>query len=333
MRMIVRPGTRTRAAGLVLAAFAAVAGGQAARAACSVGKLAELSVTMQGRRPMTSVQINGHNLNLIVDNGRSLSQLNSPLADELKLSPHVLRNWRIKSAGEDNRLQMATVDVSVAGTTMPGVDFVVAPMLYANGAIGRNVLNVSGVEYDLAKGVVRLFKTTGCENTDMAYWANGSGFFTVDTRFMPERLHPVILEAQVNGQPVKVMFDTGAPTSSLSFAAAERLGLRRDGPGVQETQIEVHEHGKIERAWLTPIGSFKIGDEEIASTRLLVGPSARDIDMLLGADFFLAHHVYWARDQNRLYLTYNGGPVFDSRGQPFVIEPVDEGAPSTGHGN
>src|SRR6185437_4592599 len=36
-----------------------------------------------------------------------------------------------------------------------------------------------------------------------------------------------------------------------------------------------------------------------------------DADMLLGADFFLAHHVYVANSQNRLYFTYDGGPVFN----------------------
>jgi tetratricopeptide (TPR) repeat protein len=33
--------------------------------------------------------------------------------------------------------------------------------------------------------------------------------------------------------------------------------------------------------------------------------------MLLGADFFLSHHLYIARSQSRVYFTYNGGPVFN----------------------
>jgi tetratricopeptide (TPR) repeat protein len=33
--------------------------------------------------------------------------------------------------------------------------------------------------------------------------------------------------------------------------------------------------------------------------------------MLIGTDFFLSHRVYVASSQNRLYFTYNGGPVFD----------------------
>ena len=38
-----------------------------------------------------------------------------------------------------------------------------------------------------------------------------------------------------------------------------------------------------------------------------------DADMLLGADFFLSHRVYMASKQDKIYFTYNGGPVFDLR--------------------
>ena len=31
------------------------------------------------------------------------------------------------------------------------------------------------------------------------------------------------------------------------------------------------------------------------------------IDMLLGMDFFLSHHIYISKAQHRLYFTYNGG--------------------------
>jgi tetratricopeptide (TPR) repeat protein len=34
-------------------------------------------------------------------------------------------------------------------------------------------------------------------------------------------------------------------------------------------------------------------------------------EMLIGADFFLSHHIYVSGSQHRLDFTYNGGPVFD----------------------
>jgi tetratricopeptide (TPR) repeat protein len=62
---------------------------------------------------------------------------------------------------------------------------------------------------------------------------------------------------------------------------------------------------------LAPFGSFGIGDEEIKNTRLRVADiELPDADMLLGTDFFLSHRILVSRSQDKLYFTYNGGPVF-----------------------
>jgi tetratricopeptide (TPR) repeat protein len=47
--------------------------------------------------------------------------------------------------------------------------------------------------------------------------------------------------------------------------------------------------------------------------------------MLIGADFFLSHHVYVANGQHKMYFSYNGGPVFN-------LKPVLAGAPTSADG-
>src|SRR5262249_26060507 len=48
------------------------------------------------------------------------------------------------------------------------------------------------------------------------------------------------------------------------------------------------------------------------------------LDMLLGADFFLSHRIYVANSQNRVYFTYNGGPVFNLNApKTAAAEPPD----------
>jgi hypothetical protein len=32
--------------------------------------------------------------------------------------------------------------------------------------------------------------------------------------------------------------------------------------------------------------------------------------MVIGADFFMAHRIYVARSQGKMYFTYKGGPIF-----------------------
>jgi hypothetical protein len=59
-----------------------------------------------------------------------------------------------------------------------------------------------------------------------------------------------------------------------------------------------------------------------------------DFDMLLGADFFLSHHILISNSQHKLYFTYNGGPVFDltmgAAAPPPPAAPPDP-SPNPGH--
>jgi tetratricopeptide (TPR) repeat protein len=109
------------------------------------------------------------------------------------------------------------------------------------------------------------------------------------------------------------MFDTGAYTSVLSLKAAARAGIKTDSPGV----VEAGYSGGIGRSrvknYLATASNFKIGDnEEIKNARLRIADTdLPDSDMLLGSDFFVSHHIFVSNSQHKLYLTYNGGPVFN----------------------
>jgi len=50
-------------------------------------------------------------------------------------------------------------------------------------------------------------------------------------------------------------------------------------------------------------------------------------DMLLGADFFVSHRVFVANKEHKLFLSYNGGPVFNlsqNRPEPTAASPEDQ---------
>ena len=46
--------------------------------------------------------------------------------------------------------------------------------------------------------------------------------------------------------------------------------------------------------------------------------------MLLGVDFFLAHHIFIANSQNKIYFTYNGGRVFSLAKAPDAVGKAEE---------
>ena len=123
----------------------------------------------------------------------------------------------------------------------------------------------------------------------------------------------------MNGHAIRVLFDTGSNTSGLSLEAARRIGITPDSPGVVAAGFD---RGLTQQApiqtWIAPIAEFAIGSEKILHTRITIeeihsryDDPEEHYDMLLGADFFLAHHVYVANSQSKLYFTYSGGPVFN----------------------
>jgi tetratricopeptide (TPR) repeat protein len=50
-----------------------------------------------------------------------------------------------------------------------------------------------------------------------------------------------------------------------------------------------------------------------------------DTDMLLGIDFILAHHMFIASSENKIYFTYNGGRVFTFADAPSDSDKSDTG--------
>ena len=119
--------------------------------------------------------------------------------------------------------------------------------------------------------------------------------------------------ASVNGAQITVLFDTGASTSVLSLSAASRAGVKPDMAGVVEAGYSTGIGRGAVKTYIAPFASFKIGDdEEVKNTRLRMADiNLSQGDMLLGADFFLSHHILVSNSQRRLYFTYNGGPVFN----------------------
>jgi tetratricopeptide (TPR) repeat protein len=95
--------------------------------------------------------------------------------------------------------------------------------------------------------------------------------------------------------------------------AAARAGVKPDTAGVVDAGYSTGIGRSLVKNYIAPFSSFKIGDnEEIKNARLRIADIGnQEGDMLLGADFFLSHHVYVANSQHRLYFTYNGGPVFN----------------------
>jgi predicted aspartyl protease len=299
----------------------APAGG--AIAACKLAKMAELPVTMAGLRPVIKAQINGRDANFIVDSGAFYSTLSPAGAAEykLRLAPVPINLIVSGVGGGAADVSLTTVKVfTLAGFPLKNVEFLVAGPPFGGGAVGllgQNILRAGDVDYDLAKGVIRLMRAEDCKGRLLAYWVGeGQAYSVMDIGGSTLQNPQTTGIAYLNGAKISVALDSGSPASLLSLKAARRAGVTPQTAGVTEAGLVRGLGGNMTRTWIAPFAIFKIGDEEIRNTRLRIGDIATPIDMLIGADFFLSHHLYVARSQQKLYFTYNGGAVFDLSASP-----------------
>lgn len=296
----------------------------AAEGGCQLQKVADLPVTMAGLKPHVPAKINGRDVVLVADSGAFFSMLGEANAKRLGLGRGMTPpGMRVRGVGGTAPVKVGVADrFELSGGVLTNVDFLVgdlAPGSRADGILGQNVLGVLDVEYDFANGAIRLFRPQGCEKARLAYWAGDKPVNVLSFRATTPREPHVIATASVNGRPIRVMFDTGAFRSVLEQSTAERLGFRPDGPGVEYGGLSGGIGPRRLENWIAPFAEFTIAEEKIQNTRLRVAPIALPkADMLLGADFFLSHRILISNSQNRVYFTYNGGPV-------FRLEPVESG--------
>ncbi|HEY3730510.1 MAG TPA: aspartyl protease family protein [Steroidobacteraceae bacterium] len=295
-------------------------------AACKVGQLLQLPVTMRGLRALVSAKINGAEIQLAVDSGAFYSVLTpgSAAALHLRLS-NVPTGFYMQAIGGSVAPQLTTVkQFTLGGFPVKDVVFLVGGSEIdrdAVGVMGQNVLNMADADYDFGNGRLRLLQAIDCPKTNLAYWAKGQDVSIIELD-RHERSTATTGAAYVNGVKISVQFDSGSPESMISVRAARRAGVATDGPEVRNVGSIGGFGRHFVQSWIAPFQSFRIGSEEVRNTRLRIADiDIENIDMLIGADFFLSHHLLVANSQHLLYITYNGGPVFKLPAPQSTAEP------------
>ncbi len=298
-----------------------------AHAACRVQSF-ELPVTMVGPRAVATVGINGTPVPLTVDSGASFSMLTDAAAAQLKLPLRWYPGPQVEGIAGAAETRATTVErLELLKTEFRDVEFVVGgnePGAGTMGLMGRNILSSMDTEYDLGHGAIRfLTPDHDCDERNMAYWAGSSPVTELDVIPDYRSKRPAIrARGKLNGHELIVLFDTGA-ASIVSTSAARRAGVGEAAwthagfaYGVGRGRLQV---------WTAPFESFELGSEAIRDLRLRLADLAlRDADMLLGIDFFLSHRLYVSKKRSKVWITYDGGPVF-ALGERTDATQVDAG--------
>lgn len=320
-----------RALGWVPVLLAASLSTAVAASGCKLMMSPQVPIKVENLRPVIAANINGAEARFMVDTGSFWGFLAPAAAAQFKLPlSYAPAGFYVSGVGGSFVPRIATVATfSVAGVGAHNAEFLVGNNDFQGGVVGilgQNIFRIADVDFDFADGVLRFVKPQHCGDAILAYWDSTQAVGMVSVDWTSQRQTELIARASVNGHEIKVLFDTGAWRSMLSLQAAKRAGITPASPGVIAAGESTGLGSKPVSVWAAPIDRFEIGGEAIEHTHLLIGDiGLGDADMLLGSDFFLAHHIYVAYSQNKVYFTYNGGPVFDVNALPPAHLPTPLG--------
>jgi tetratricopeptide (TPR) repeat protein/predicted aspartyl protease len=303
-----------RAVACLLAGLAGPSAAAPASAACQLARYIELPVQMRGLRPIVTAQFGGRDAQMILDSGAVFSMLSRASAQQyglrLEMPPG---NLRIRGLNGDTSAVIAQVeDFGLGEIRLPRVTFIVGGTdVGFAGLLGQNILSIDDTEYDLPHGAVRLMKATDCKDSQVAYWAGSRPLSGLPIEPRGPGQNHTIGTVLVNGVKIRAVFDTGAPTSILTMAGAKKAGMTPDSEGVHKAGFTTGVGRDAKATWIATFAKIDIGGEQIPHPKIAFGDvSLGEGEMLIGADFFLTHRVYVSNKTNRMYLTYEGGPLF-----------------------
>ena len=314
--------------GIRIVAFLALlaSGGKPAFSECKLHTLLELQVDMRGLQPTVQATVEGQNVTLLVDTGADFNSLSPTLSAKLKLQPAKTNEkfYAEGVGGSSSTKFMIAKNFELAGQSFHNVAFATLNSGEEDGSLAQKFLRLADVEFDLLNGVIRFMRPEDCGDVPLAYWRGAQDLGVIDIESTNSSQPYLIGKALINGYHTRALFDTGSIESILDMHSAS-------GAGVLPTTPNVFPGGFVGGAgpgavptWIAPIKEFRLGGETIRNTKLRIGGTTTrssmfipgDAEMILGADFFLSHRLYVSYQRNKIYFTYNGGPVFNLTSNP-----------------
>ena len=308
---------------IVSAAFAAcvatlVAG--PALAECEFKKIADLKVDTRRGPPMVEVGINGKTALMVLNTSSQPNVIYQSSAEMLNLGALDTRGLQVVSAkGERDVRGVAVNDVVIGDAVrLARLEALVQPgptnTSDVIGSLGLDFLGASDIEFDLKNDRVSLFSAKGCEKQSLGYWTENHTVADMRRQARPRLMTTVVL----NGRPMAAQLATGTSTSVVERPAAAGAGVKPGGEGVEVAGPDV---------WIGTFQTFAIGGEQVKNVKLSfadiysrittreTGSNMRQRmenlpDMMLGMDFMKAHRVLVSNSQGKMYISYNGGPIF-----------------------
>lgn len=299
-------------------------------AACRIGILAELHVSLVHGLVVANAEVDHKPARMLIDTGSDLTFVWSDGAQRLGLPVKYIGGLKFYGVGGQARVAQTVLEQLQIGAMhantmhLPVISSGAGRTHDADFVLGDDVLTEYAIEFDLAHGIVRILRPNGCAIDELPYWT------TTYSQADLERGGGIVTRVIVNGKAVDASLDSGSSGSVITRRAAERAGVTPwiTHPSAAGAIIGVG--GRRVKSWEGRFDSFSIGDETIRHVPLQIAnlfgadkavhvgshiPKSvgSQPDMIIGIDFFMAHHLLLLPRKHKLLFTYLGGSVFRVR--------------------
>lgn len=287
---------------------------------CKYVPIAELPITLSGPllEPLIDGEIDGSKAIMLVDTGSSVNMITRATADKRHL-PLMQSGTYAQGAGGATVLYGVKLKDFAAGPAHSGKSGMpvigeMSMQQHFDAIVGAEFLLQADMELALTSRQLKFFRASDCRDTFLAYWDKDAmeiPFTSSDS----QNLNPQFL-VEINGKSFRAIIDTGASISVIMEHAAAEAGVNTDSPGVTLAGHFGGVGADQAKHWNANFATFSIGSETIANATIAImqesssGRSGMRPEVLLGRDFLRAHHILFAMSQQRLYVSYTGGPVF-----------------------
>ena len=274
---------------------------------CGVRPHAVLPVVFRGNVPVVQATIKGLPASLILDTGATGVVLTETALHRLDLSTDSKRVFTSHGIGGDTQSFAGMLhDLEIDGMHVPDHPVSVLPNTSeistknaVDGLFGVSVLSVFEIDLDLPRRQVTLYAGLLCPDTVLPPWTGP--YATIDaTRSANGRfIIPVVLD----GRTLTALIDTGSAATVVATDVAQSLGLSRE-------MLEQGPHARLvgtgpasATAYVHKFREIRIGDDTYQAPTLLVTDRPDpNVDMIIGSDYLIQHHLWLSYARKRVYI-------------------------------
>jgi predicted aspartyl protease len=264
-----------------------------------------------GGRPVVPVSVEGQDEKMLVDTGGVYSAVTENTATALHLHKDTIDPGQIYMVSGKSLAKVATAQsFKIGRMQLQRYRFLTLPNdelpQDVSGILGPDVMHRFDVEFDFAGRKMNVFSQDHCEG-NVVYWTGD------DHAELPFKLDDdghIMLEAQLDGETVHILLDTGSDISSMTLKTARNLfGVHEDSP---ELKILPGRTFEGEPLYSYPLKSLDLNGLTVRNPNIVLYRSRLSDtggpDILLGMTVLSKLHLYIAYKEKVLYITPAGAP-------------------------